>query len=573
MNKRSCIVMAIIFLSLLVIQTNCRKKSPTQPKNQIPIIHSLTANPDSLDWRQMSQLVVVASDPEGGILNYTWSASGGEFMTATTKDTVTWKAPDSSGICCCMVTVDDGEDSTSKSIDLKVNEHPLLSLNKDSLRFDANISSLGFSITNLGTGVLDWSVASSTDDGGAWIKSLTPSQGIAATNETDQVVVEVDRTNLSDGAYTGKITVSSDGGNADIAVTMQVLMARLSVSPTFLNFGETTTSLNFEISNEGSGTLSWTISENEDCISVYPTTGETTTEKDQVTVTANRSVLALGETKTCQINVTSNGGTENITVTIVRPPENIIFADDFSGDLSQWIKQYCDAWISNGEVHVKGNTSGYYGTFYHSFSPYVSSEYTIKMKLARVSYAGSDDYYGLYTRVNDVGDIALTNLWFLINPGGGSENWAIWSFLSAGSSSGWYLLASDSRGYSNLIISAANQWNDIIYTITDDKTLIVKIGDTELYRTNEIRNIESSFGITISVSLVSVGIRTLDDFEVKADDVVVSQPGFMLADIKTELPRSSPGTKEVNNVIHKDRPENLGHLPTLMEVLKKVIHK
>ena len=87
----------------------------------------------------------------------------------------------------------------------------------------------------------------------------------------------------------------------------------LSVSPTSLDFGISETSKTFNITNSGTGTLTWSASDDRTWISLNPTSGSTTTETDQVTVTVDRSSLSA-VTYTGTVTVTSNGGTETISV-------------------------------------------------------------------------------------------------------------------------------------------------------------------------------------------------------------------------------------------------------------------
>ena len=71
-------------------------------------------------------------------------------------------------------------------------------------------------ITNCGSGTLTWSV--SVDK--SWI-TVSPESG-KTTTETDEVLVRVDTHGLSPGTYTGKITVTSDGGDKTGTITVKV---------------------------------------------------------------------------------------------------------------------------------------------------------------------------------------------------------------------------------------------------------------------------------------------------------------------------------------------------------------
>lgn len=317
-------------LSLAVfIIFRCQKDSTTpDPTNNPPEITSLTASPSNLDWGQTSQIVVAAQDPEGDNLSYQWNFTGGTFTTNATKDTATWQAPDSSGNFTCTVTVSDGKESANKSATLIVSEHPLLGLmNKDSLVFGASTNNSSFTITNNGTGTLTWSVTFTTDDGGAWIKSITPSQGAVATNQNVEIEVEVDRFGLTGGTYYGWVKVSSNDGSDSLRVVM--FTAMLSVDKTSIDFGTSNTTDEFNISNNGTDTLTWSISVTTDdggnWLSANPLQGIATTESDPVTVSVNRQGLSQGEYYGW-VKIASNGGEDSVRVqmNVVNPQLNVV---------------------------------------------------------------------------------------------------------------------------------------------------------------------------------------------------------------------------------------------------------
>lgn len=97
----------------------------------------------------------------------------------------------------------------------------------------------------------------------------------------------------------------------------------LSVYPPVLGFGNDLTTLTFDITNTGTGTLTWNITKNVDWVSVAPTNGTTTTETDTITVTANRSGLALPNYSGL-ITVHSQGNNRNISVFLETSPGNSV---------------------------------------------------------------------------------------------------------------------------------------------------------------------------------------------------------------------------------------------------------
>ena len=79
-----------------------------------------------------------------------------------------------------------------------------------------------------------------------------------------------------------------------------------------------TRSWKFDITNCGSGTLTWSVSDDKTWITVNPTSGSTTTETDKVTVTISTHGLTPG-THTGHVTITSNGGSKTGTITVEVP--------------------------------------------------------------------------------------------------------------------------------------------------------------------------------------------------------------------------------------------------------------
>ena len=71
--------------------------------------------------------------------------------------------------------------------------------------------------------------------------------------------------------------------------------------------------MNCFISNGGEGELEWSISENISWLSITPSSGTTTTEQDQITVTVSNESLSNGQYSDT-FSITSNGGSEVINV-------------------------------------------------------------------------------------------------------------------------------------------------------------------------------------------------------------------------------------------------------------------
>ncbi len=165
---------------------------------------------------------------------------------------------------------------------------PVLDVDVTALDFGETETSMDVTITNAGGGTLAWSVSEEDE----WI-SVAPTSGTLDAALSETVTVEVDRTQvLTGGEITGAIGISSNDVDAEIAVSMIVAAPLLSVDVTELNFGEMETSMTFTITNAGLGTLSWSVSEEDEWISVVPTSGSLEAAlSETVTVEVDRSGL------------------------------------------------------------------------------------------------------------------------------------------------------------------------------------------------------------------------------------------------------------------------------------------
>jgi len=185
---------------------------------------------------------------------------------------------------------------------------PELSVSTTSLDFGSTDTEKTFNITNSGEGTLEWTLTSDQN----WL-SVSPTSG-STTTESETINVTVDRSNLSDGSYSGTITIQPNVGSAkSISVQMVVPPPELSISTSSLDFGSTEDENSFTISNAGGGTLTWTITVDQNWLTVLPSSGETSAETDQITVSVDRSGLSAGGYE-AEITVTSNAGTGTIAV-------------------------------------------------------------------------------------------------------------------------------------------------------------------------------------------------------------------------------------------------------------------
>ena len=111
--------------SLTVLAVTILFISGCAPPNQPPAITSLQAERELVLLVGSCQVECVASDPEGGELNYEWHASGGSISGEGA--TTTWIAPDEVGEYVVSVNVTDGDgNSATQSVTITVvrENHP-----------------------------------------------------------------------------------------------------------------------------------------------------------------------------------------------------------------------------------------------------------------------------------------------------------------------------------------------------------------------------------------------------------------------------------------------------------------
>lgn len=192
---------------------------------------------------------------------------------------------------------------------------PSLQVSTTALDFGNSLTTRQFSISNGGPGSFFYTTSTPV---GSFISSVQPANG-SITSNSEQVTVAVNRDGRAPGTYTDTLTI--DAGSAGIAtidVTMSVGDAApvLAVSPTSLDFGETTSSLSFNIMNGGGGSLDWTAVSDQAFASLSSGAGSTLAGgTNGITVTVDRSALTAGN-HTATITVMAGALTETVSISV-----------------------------------------------------------------------------------------------------------------------------------------------------------------------------------------------------------------------------------------------------------------
>ena len=180
-----------------------------------------------------------------------------------------------------------------------------------------------FQIWNSGDMTLYWQLNDEYD----WL-TYYPMNGSTEPIEPPETIhVYINTTGLEPGFYSGKINITSNGGNGTFNVTFIVRGAILEYHPKFyygdILQGETALTY-FEIWNNGTDMLNYSLYEDCDWLDIYPKEGNSTGEHDFITVEINANI-SEGVHK-CSIDITSNGGngTFNVTINVIPVISQII---------------------------------------------------------------------------------------------------------------------------------------------------------------------------------------------------------------------------------------------------------
>ncbi|GAC1350528.1 MAG: hypothetical protein NVSMB27_33870 [Ktedonobacteraceae bacterium] len=181
-------------------------------------------------------------------------------------------------------------------------------------------------VSNNGGHALNWQATS----GGATWPGLQPASGTIQPKDGPQFIyVTADTGHLKVGIYTATLQITSNGGNAQVVVKLEVVpaspkpYAKINVTPTALDFGTLDAgnqlTKTVTISNTGTLALNWkadTGGANWVTLDSSAQTIQAAGLPDTINVRADTTNLAAG-THNATLNFTSNGGNVPVAITVV----------------------------------------------------------------------------------------------------------------------------------------------------------------------------------------------------------------------------------------------------------------
>ncbi|HAA22965.1 MAG TPA: hypothetical protein DCP28_30950 [Cytophagales bacterium] len=143
----------------------------------------------------------------------------------------------------------------------------------------------------------------------AWL-STNPTNGEVTQGNPVSIVFTLDRSLLNNGDYERSITISTNNG--DLVLPIRVTQSSdLCTTTTDLRYGTEKTQLDIPLRNCGSGSISYTVSTNEDWISLGLQSGSVGNETDAISVSVSRATLSAGNYEgTVYINSAAAGAIE-----------------------------------------------------------------------------------------------------------------------------------------------------------------------------------------------------------------------------------------------------------------------
>lgn len=233
-----------------------------------------------------------------------------DFILQVTADRTNLTVP---GIYTAKITIsakdEDGIASGIKSIAVSMPIQPELFIAENEVVINKPETTKKINIENNGYATMNWTIIQQLPV--SWI-NIAPVNG-TTTNETDTIDLTVDWSGITASTHT---VIKADAGIAGIKIITVTLsdqnstvppdqLARsrrsrpelLEVNNEHIVIGSSEQGGTFKIKNTGSGTISWTINENEDWITgLAPVTGDTTGEEDSITVTVDHGAYIADQT-------------------------------------------------------------------------------------------------------------------------------------------------------------------------------------------------------------------------------------------------------------------------------------
>ena len=190
------------------------------------------------------------------------------------------------------------------------------------LSFGEDANEMNFTIKNLGNANLNWY----TQGLSASCLSLSENNGTLSSGASKVIRVSLNR-NLLDGDLSTSFIVSDGNTDQEILVmaTKKIMRPIMNVTPSILDFGDSSTSKTFTISNSGSADLHWSLTNaSNECLS-YSTTSGTISPAGSTTVTVTLNRASMHTDMNTVIGISDGNNTQSVTI-----KATYVYVEDYS---------------------------------------------------------------------------------------------------------------------------------------------------------------------------------------------------------------------------------------------------
>jgi uncharacterized protein YjdB len=205
----------LLFLALTLLCSDCTKE-------EINIFGSISGVVK--DAQQPIEGVSVSLNP-GGLTKTTGKDGSYVFIDLGAKEYTLTYTKDEYLPTSKTTTVQAGKNNVLNVTLEKEQLIPILAVSTQALDFESEQTTLMLEISNTGKGVLNWSI----DYSSSWF-TCSPSMGTTAAGGQSLVTVTASRSQKETGTYNETFSISSNGGNCEVAVAMTVPNYKPSVS-------------------------------------------------------------------------------------------------------------------------------------------------------------------------------------------------------------------------------------------------------------------------------------------------------------------------------------------------------
>lgn len=474
----------------------------------------MTVTPTSLDFGETEEEKDLTIKNTGNAV-LTWNISGITDECISVSDTEGTVEPEGSKIV--KVTLDRTKQTkdlnTSFIISDGIKEQTIavkaakteakaeMKIEPTLLDFGYESAELPLTVSNTGTAELKYTVSGISAD----YITVSPMEGSVAAGGNQILQVKLNRETMPETVNT--TFVISDGTNQEsITVKATKAVAKMSVSPLSLDFGEEATEKNFTISNVGTAELAWTITVPEGTgLKVSDTSGVTAPSgTKQITVTLDRSIMP--ETLNTAIEVSDGTRKESIAVTAVKGSDiagtvvtqGLYTYYKFDENFEDATENEIDGFGTGSPSFVDGVTSKSKAIKFSKTnnSSFVVSKPLIDSQEMTISFWGKDFSDGHIFHLTSSNDNAPMSTLAMVN--------SSLKFVVTNYSNEVYYDSMDSFVHPTL---TDNQWHHIVLiTNYDDSSLVTNIKTTlyvdglEVYTITQPKN-DKSFGTGTSFTM------------------------------------------------------------------------